>query len=92
MAFKQVMERLLREQAPELKWPPWPMVEFLRYIGTACVQQNISMVELGRRQGWSDDITLTILQGKMTPTKVQLEAISQEMDIPLHTLTGLLEK
>jgi hypothetical protein len=45
------------------------MVEFLRSIGTACVQQNISIVELGRRHGWSDDVTLTILRGKTTPTK-----------------------
>jgi hypothetical protein len=66
--------------------------EFLRYIGTACVQQNLSMVELGRHHGWSNEVTLTILRGKTTPTKEQLEAISREMGIPLQTLTGLLEK
>jgi hypothetical protein len=68
------------------------MVEWLRYIGTACVQRNISLVEVGRRQGWSDDVTLTMLGGKTTPTKEQLEAICQEMDIPLQTLTELLER
>jgi hypothetical protein len=31
---------------PELKMTAMPMVDFLRYLGTACVQQNISMVEL----------------------------------------------
>jgi hypothetical protein len=68
------------------------MVEFLRYIGTACVQQNISMVEVGRRHGWPDDATLMILRGKVIPTTGQLEMIGQEMGIPLQTLTGLLEK
>jgi hypothetical protein len=50
------------------------------------------MVELDRRHGWSDDVTLTILRYKTTPTNEQLEAISQEMGIPLQTLTGLLEQ
>jgi hypothetical protein len=33
---------------------PMAMDEFLRYLGTASVQKNISMVELGRRHRWSE--------------------------------------
>jgi hypothetical protein len=77
---------------PRGKISAMAMVEFLRYIGTACVQQNISMVEVGRRHGWPDDAILMILRRKVAPIMGQLEAISQEMDITLQTLTGLLEK
>jgi hypothetical protein len=68
------------------------MVEFLRYIGAACVQHSLSMVELGRRHGWSEDVIFAILRGEAMPTEEQLEAISQELDVPLQTLSGLLEK
>jgi hypothetical protein len=66
-------------------------------LGWATIQkrvwrQDISMVEVGRRHGWPDDAILMILRRKVAPIMGQLEAISQEMDITLQTLTGLLEK
>jgi hypothetical protein len=91
MAYKR-QEVPVPRACPRGKMTAMAMVEFLRYLGTACVQHNISLVEVGRRRGWPDDVTLTILQGNATPTTGQLEAMSQEMGIPFQTLTGLLDK